>query len=80
MSSQIENYFIEPDSDIPVMIPMHMYANQPNPRLCLVNASDRYYTIRKDTVVGEAVSADSGITVFPGTVTLDISGTFFAFP
>jgi hypothetical protein len=58
MSSQIENYFIEPDSDIPVMIPMHMYANQPNPRLCLVNASDRYYTIRKDTVVGEAVSAD----------------------
>jgi hypothetical protein len=58
MSSQIENYFIEPDSDIPVMIPMHMYANQTNPRLCLVNASDRYYTIRKDTVVGEAVSAD----------------------
>ena len=58
MSSQIENYFIVPDSDIPVMIPMYMYANQTNPRLCLVNASDRYYTIRKDTVMGEAVSAD----------------------
>jgi hypothetical protein len=28
-----------------------------NPRLCLVNASDRYYTIRKDTVVGEANSS-----------------------
>jgi hypothetical protein len=34
-------------------ITMYLY-----PRLCLVNASDRYYTIRKDTVVGEAVSAD----------------------
>ena len=35
-----------------------MYANQANPRLCLVNASDRYYTIRKGTVVGEAVSVE----------------------
>jgi hypothetical protein len=26
------------------------------------------------------VTEFSGITVFPGTVTLDISGTFFAFP
>jgi hypothetical protein len=35
-----------------------MYANQTSPILCLVNASDRYYTIRKGTVVGEAVSAE----------------------
>jgi hypothetical protein len=35
-----------------------MYANQANPRLCLVNANDRYYTIRKGTVVGESVSVE----------------------
>lgn len=34
------------------------YANQANPRLCLVNASDRYYTISKGTVVGEPISAE----------------------
>jgi hypothetical protein len=50
LSSQIENYIMEPDSDIPVMILRCMYANQTNSRLCLVSASDRYYTIRKGTV------------------------------
>ena len=35
-----------------------MNANQANRRLYLVNASDRYYTIRKGTVVGDAVSAE----------------------
>lgn len=34
-----------------------MYSEQTMSRLCLVNASDRFYTIQKGTV-GEAVAAD----------------------
>lgn len=34
-----------------------MYSEQTSSRLCLVNASDRYFAIRKGTVVEEALSA-----------------------
>lgn len=51
------SYIIEPQEDIPVMMPRCVYSEQTSPRLCLVNASDRYFTIRKGTVVGETLSA-----------------------
>lgn len=52
------NYVIEPQNGIPVLMPRCMYSAQTMPKLCLVNASDRYYTIHKGTVVGEAVEAN----------------------
>lgn len=51
------SYIIKPQEDIPVMMPRCVYSEQTSPRLCLVNASDWYFTIRKGTVVGEALSA-----------------------
>lgn len=51
------NYVMEPQNDIPVLMPRCMYSEQTMSRLCLVNASDRFYTIQKGTV-GEAVAAD----------------------
>lgn len=45
------------------MMPRCVYSEQTSLRLCLVNASDRYFTLRKGTVVGEALSA------FPVTIT-----------
>lgn len=48
---------IEPHEDIPVLMPRCMYSEHTTPRLCLVNASDIYFTIRKGTVIGEAVEA-----------------------
>lgn len=41
------------------MMPCCVYSEQTSPRQCFVNASDRYFTIRKGTVVGEALSAHS---------------------
>lgn len=38
-------------------MPRFIYSKDITPRLCLVNASDRYFTIRKGTVIGEAVEA-----------------------
>lgn len=49
------NYVIEPQTGIPVFLLRCMYSDQTMSRLCLVNASDRYYTIHKGIVVGEAV-------------------------
>lgn len=51
------NYVIELQDDIPVLMPRCMYSEQTMSRLCLVNPSDRFYTIQKGTV-GEAVAAD----------------------
>lgn len=48
---------IEPQENIPVLMPRCMYSKDITPRLCLVNASDRYFIIRKGTVTGEAVEA-----------------------
>ena len=58
LDQKLQDYVVEPADDIPVMMPRCMYSEQLNPRLCLVNPSDRYFTIRKSTVVGEAVRAD----------------------
>ena len=51
------DYVIEPQDNIPVLIPRCMYSQDTIPRQCLVNASDRSFTTGKGTVIGEAVEA-----------------------
>ena len=58
LENKMQDYIVEPTEDIPVLMPRCLYAGQEKPRLCLVNASDRYYTIKKDTVIGQAIPAD----------------------
>lgn len=51
----IENYVIEPsESEIPILLPRCFYKDQNQPDVCLVNASDRYYTIKKNSVIAQA--------------------------
>jgi predicted aspartyl protease len=56
LDGQIGQYVIEPnEQNLPILMPRCLYQNE-NPVVCLVNLSDRYYTIKRDTVAGTAES------------------------
>ena len=55
LENQLERYIIEPcDEHLPILIPRCLYNNQDKPSICLVNASDRYYTLKKNSVIAKA--------------------------
>ena len=55
----LEQYVIEQSEEyLPIMIPRCLY-NHDHPVACLVNLSDRYYTIKRETVVGTAESVQN---------------------
>lgn len=55
LEETLDNYIIEAcNEDLPILIPRCLYHKQERPTLCLVNASDRYFTIKKNTVVARA--------------------------
>ena len=59
LDGPMENYVVEPcDENLPILIPRCYYKNQEKPQVCLVNASDRYYTIKKNTVIAKAEVVD----------------------
>lgn len=55
LEREMKQYVIEPcNENLPILIPRCLYKNQNKPVVCLVNASDRYFTIKSNTVVGRA--------------------------
>lgn len=55
LEREMKQYVIEPcNENLPILIPRCLYNNQNKPVVCLVNASDRYFTIKSNTVVGRA--------------------------
>jgi hypothetical protein len=55
LERKMGQYVIEPSNeDLPSLIPRCLYENQDQPAVCLVNASDRYFTIKRNTVVATA--------------------------
>ncbi|VDI04227.1 Hypothetical predicted protein [Mytilus galloprovincialis] len=55
LENQLERYIIEPcDEHLPILIPRCLYNHQDKPSICLVNASDRYYTLKKNSVIAKA--------------------------
>lgn len=55
----LEQYGIEQsEENLPILIPRCLYKHD-HPVACLVNLSDRYYTIKRETVVGTAESVQN---------------------
>lgn len=60
LERKMEQYVIEPcNENLPILIPRCLYKNQEQPVVCLVNASDRYFTIKRNTVVAIADVQDA---------------------
>ena len=60
LDADLDNYIVEstPSSEVPWMIPRCLYQKHQTPRLCIVNPTDRPYTIKRNTVVAQATLAD----------------------
>lgn len=55
LENQLENYVVEPcNAKVPVMIPRCLYSTQELPRICMVNASDGYFTLKQGTWIATA--------------------------
>lgn len=56
LDCQFEQYVIEQsEENLPILIPRCLY-NHDYPIACLGNLSDRYYTIKRETIIGTAES------------------------
>ncbi|CAC5388955.1 unnamed protein product [Mytilus coruscus] len=55
LENQLDNYIFEQcDEKLPILIPRCLYNYQDQPSICLVNASDVYYTLKRNSVIAKA--------------------------
>lgn len=60
LESPLESYVVEPcNTKVPLLIPRCLYSTQMNPRICLVNASDGYYTLKPGTWIATAEQVEN---------------------
>ena len=55
LENRLENYVVEScNAKVPVLIPRYLYSTQEIPRICMVNTSDGYFTLKQGTCMATA--------------------------
>jgi len=63
LDQKLQDYMLEPDPNLKVIIPKILYGKSYGPRVCVINPTDNYLQLRKNRCLGQAEEVAAAVSV-----------------